>query len=65
MEADVIEITRHDGWAQLRINRESKRNAMNRAARTGLLQAFEGAARHGACGRHHRQPVPASAPAWI
>lgn len=38
---NLIEITRHDGWAQLRIDRDSKRNAMNRAARTGLLQAFE------------------------
>jgi enoyl-CoA hydratase/carnithine racemase len=38
---DLIEVTRHDGWAQLRIDREGKRNAMNRAARTGLLRAFE------------------------
>lgn len=36
-----IEVTRHDGWAELRIDREDKRNAMNRASRTGLLQAFE------------------------
>ncbi len=41
MEDDLIEIIRHDGWAQLRINREAKRNAMNRAARTGLLNAFK------------------------
>lgn len=38
---DQIEITRHDGWAQLRIDREDKRNAMDRASRNGLMRAFE------------------------
>ncbi|MBR0641782.1 enoyl-CoA hydratase/isomerase family protein [Plastoroseomonas hellenica] len=36
-----IEITPHDGWAELRIDREDKRNAMNRASRDGLMRAFE------------------------
>ncbi|MDB5415187.1 MAG: enoyl-CoA hydratase/isomerase family protein [Rubritepida sp.] len=36
-----IEITRHDGWAELRIDREAKRNSMNRESRQGLLRAFE------------------------
>lgn len=31
----------HDGWAEVRIDREDKRNAMNREARRGLLDAFE------------------------
>ncbi|PZW48114.1 vanillin synthase /trans-feruloyl-CoA hydratase [Humitalea rosea] len=35
-----IVITRHDGWAELRIDRDAKRNAMNRASRDGLLEAF-------------------------
>lgn len=39
--SDPIVINRHDGWAELRIDREDKRNAMNRASRTGLLSAFE------------------------
>jgi enoyl-CoA hydratase/carnithine racemase len=38
---DSIVVTRHENWAELRINREAKRNAMNRDARQGLLQAFE------------------------
>jgi enoyl-CoA hydratase/carnithine racemase len=36
-----IEVIRHEGWAQLRIDREDKRNAMDRASRQGLLRAFE------------------------
>jgi enoyl-CoA hydratase/carnithine racemase len=36
-----IEIIRHDGWAQIRVNREAQRNAMNRATRQGLMAAFE------------------------
>jgi enoyl-CoA hydratase/carnithine racemase len=39
--SDLVEITRHEGWAQIRINREDKRNAVNRAARTALLRAFD------------------------
>jgi enoyl-CoA hydratase/carnithine racemase len=38
--SDLI-ITQHDGWAQLQVNREAQRNAMNRATRQGLLNAFE------------------------
>ena len=40
MTSHII-IARHDGWAELRIDREEKRNAMNRAARDGLMRAFE------------------------
>jgi enoyl-CoA hydratase/carnithine racemase len=36
-----ILVTRHDGWAEIRIDREAKRNAMDRASRQGLLAAFE------------------------
>ncbi|MGX9961802.1 enoyl-CoA hydratase/isomerase family protein [Roseomonas sp. F4] len=36
-----ILVTRHDGWAEIRIDREAKRNAMDRASRQGLLEAFE------------------------
>lgn len=39
--SDPIVITRHEGWAELRIDREDKRNAMNRASRDGLMRAFE------------------------
>ncbi|MBL6456115.1 enoyl-CoA hydratase/isomerase family protein [Belnapia sp. T6] len=39
--ADPIILTRHQGWAELRIDREAKRNAMDRASRRGLLRAFE------------------------
>lgn len=40
MTEDLI-ITRHAGWAQIQVNREKQRNAMNRATRQGLLRAFE------------------------
>lgn len=36
-----IVVTRHEGWAELRIDREAKRNSMNRESRQGLLKAFE------------------------
>ncbi len=36
-----IVITSHEGWAELRIDREDKRNAMNRESRQGLLKAFD------------------------
>lgn len=35
-----ILITEHEGWAEIRINREDKRNAMDRASRNALLEAF-------------------------
>lgn len=35
-----ILVTRHEGWAEIRIDREAKRNAMDRASRQGLLSAF-------------------------
>lgn len=38
---DPIIVTRHDGWAELQIDREPKRNSMDRASRQGLLRAFE------------------------
>lgn len=36
-----IVITSHEGWAEIRIDREAKRNSMNRESRQGLLRAFE------------------------
>ncbi len=38
---DLIVVSTHDGWAEVRINREAKRNAVNREARQGLLDAFQ------------------------
>jgi enoyl-CoA hydratase/carnithine racemase len=38
---DPIVVIRHEGWAELRIDREDKRNAMNRACRQGLMNAFD------------------------
>jgi enoyl-CoA hydratase/carnithine racemase len=38
---DSVVITRHTGWAEVRIAREAKRNAVDRATRQGLLAAFE------------------------
>lgn len=38
--AGTIIVTAHDGWAEIRIAREDKRNAMDRATRQGLLEAF-------------------------
>jgi crotonobetainyl-CoA:carnitine CoA-transferase CaiB-like acyl-CoA transferase len=37
-----IVVARHDNWAELRIDREDKRNAVNRACRDGLMRAFDG-----------------------
>ena len=37
---ELIVVTAHEDWAEIRINREHKRNAMNRASRDGLLDAF-------------------------
>jgi enoyl-CoA hydratase/carnithine racemase len=36
----TILVTEHEGWAEIRINREEKRNAMDRASRNALLDAF-------------------------
>ena len=33
-------IDHHDGWAEIRVDREAKRNAMDRATREALLAAF-------------------------
>jgi enoyl-CoA hydratase/carnithine racemase len=42
MAEEELLVTRHEGgWAEIRINREAQRNAMNRATRQGLLRAFE------------------------
>ena len=35
MDQELI-VTRQEGWAQIQINREPQRNAMNRATRQGL-----------------------------
>lgn len=43
--SDTVLVTRHEGWAEVRIAREAKRNAVDRAARQALLDAF--AALHG------------------
>ncbi|MGS0892942.1 enoyl-CoA hydratase/isomerase family protein [Burkholderia stagnalis] len=37
----VIAVTEDDGWAQLRIDRPEKRNALNQSARRDLLAAFD------------------------
>src|SRR4051795_3780827 len=39
--SDELIITEGEGWAQIQVNREAQRNAMNRATRQGLLHAFE------------------------
>ena len=39
--AEELIITRQEGWAQIQINREAQRNAMDRATRQGLLRVFE------------------------
>ncbi|MCW8085585.1 enoyl-CoA hydratase/isomerase family protein [Sabulicella glaciei] len=39
--SDELIIERGEGWAQIQVNREAQRNAMNRATRQGLLRAFE------------------------
>lgn len=36
-----IAVTEHGDWAEIRIDREGKRNAMNREARSGLMAAFD------------------------
>lgn len=36
-----IEVTRHEGWAVIRITREAKRNSVNRETRNALRLAFE------------------------
>jgi enoyl-CoA hydratase/carnithine racemase len=38
---DELIIERGESWAQIRVNRERQRNAMNRATRQGLLRAFD------------------------
>lgn len=40
MTSNLVVVTHHSGWAELRINREEKRNAMNRATRRSLLRAY-------------------------
>jgi len=41
MSNNNIIVTRYEGWAELRNDREDKRNAMDRASRQGLMSAFE------------------------
>jgi enoyl-CoA hydratase/carnithine racemase len=38
--SETVEVLRHDGWAQVRIDRPAKRNALDRATRTALINAF-------------------------
>jgi len=47
VNSSAIEVTRHPGWALLRIAREDKRNAMDRATRSGLAAALAELARPG------------------
>ncbi len=37
---ETVQVTRHDGWAEVRLAREAKRNAVDRATRQGMLDAF-------------------------
>jgi enoyl-CoA hydratase/carnithine racemase len=38
--SSTVEVIRHDGWAQIRLTREEKRNAVDRATRLAMLDAF-------------------------
>ena len=38
--AGTVVVTHHERWAEVRIDREAKRNAVDRATRRGLLDAF-------------------------
>lgn len=38
--SETVLVTRHDGWAEVRLAREAKRNAVDRATRQGMLDAF-------------------------
>lgn len=38
--SSAVVVTRHDGWAEVRLNREAKRNAVDRATRQAMLDAF-------------------------
>ena len=38
--AETVLVTRHDGWAEVRLAREDKRNAVDRATRQAMLDAF-------------------------
>lgn len=37
----TVSITTHDGWAEIRLDRESKRNAVDRATRQAMLDGFQ------------------------
>jgi enoyl-CoA hydratase/carnithine racemase len=39
--SNTVIVTQHDGWAEIRIAREEKRNAMDRASRRALTAAFD------------------------
>jgi len=39
--SDELIVSRHEGWAEIQVNREAQRNAMNRATRQGLLRCFD------------------------
>ena len=41
MSMNGLQVTRHEGWAEIRIDREAKRNAMDRATRRAMLSTFE------------------------
>ncbi|WP_423196064.1 MULTISPECIES: enoyl-CoA hydratase/isomerase family protein [unclassified Cupriavidus] len=42
----TVQVTRHDGWAEVRIAREARRNALDRATRQALREAFDALREH-------------------
>lgn len=40
-ECETVRVSLHPGWAEIRIDRADKRNALDRATRLGLLEALE------------------------
>lgn len=41
INSETVQVAQHDGWACIRIVREHKRNALDRATRQALMAAFE------------------------
>ncbi|MCS6891918.1 MAG: enoyl-CoA hydratase/isomerase family protein [Rhodovarius sp.] len=39
--SETVLVSRHEGWAEITISREEKRNAVDRATREGLRRAFD------------------------
>lgn len=47
--SETVVVSRHAGWAEIRIAREAKRNALDRATRMGLMRAFDALANDARC----------------